>query len=95
MRISAGRALLVTLALAAPLGLALAEGKPKGHPNLAAAQKLTNMAVDKLAAAQRANEYDLGGHAAKAKQLLRQASEEIKLATAAAAARDGNRKSPL
>ena len=89
---SIGRVLVVALAVAAPLGLALAEqpaGKRKGHPNLAAAQKLAMQAFDKLEAAQQANEYDLGGHAAKAKVLLEQANAEIKLATEAAGKRDG------
>ena len=87
-----GRAFVVALAIAAPLGLALAEQpakKPSGHPNLAAAQKLTAQAFDKLEAAQKANEYDLGGHAAKAKNLLKQASAEIKLAAEAAGQSDG------
>jgi hypothetical protein len=49
-----------------------------------AADKLCAQAFTKLEAAQKANEYDLGGHAAKAKDLLKQAQDEIKLATAAA-----------
>jgi hypothetical protein len=93
MRLSSiGRALVVALAVSAPLGLALAEqpvGKMKGHPNLAAAQKLALQAFDKLEAAQKANEYDLGGHAAKAKELLKQANAEIKLAAEVAGKRDG------
>ncbi len=39
---------------------------------------------DKPTAAQQANEFDMGGHAARAKDLLRQASEEMKLAALAA-----------
>ena len=80
----------LVLALALPLGLAGADrpskepGKGMHHPNLGAAQKLTQQAITKLEAAQKANEYDLGGHAAKAKDLLRQAGEQIKLATEAA-----------
>jgi hypothetical protein len=57
---------------------------PKAHPNLAAAQRLSQQAYDKLEAAQKANEWDMGGHAAKAKELLVQASAEIKLAAEAA-----------
>jgi hypothetical protein len=86
MRFSFGRGVVVALALAIPLG-ALADKEPQkisGHPNLLAAQKLAAQAFDKLTAAQKANEYDLGGHAAKAKDLLRQANEEIKLAADAA-----------
>ncbi len=89
MRISLGRNILVVLALAAPLGLAIAESpapqKPsKAHPNLAAAQKLVSQAFDKLEAAQKANEYDLGGHASKAKALLQNARLEIDAAFEAA-----------
>jgi hypothetical protein len=50
------------------------------HGNLAAAQNLIAQAYDRMTAAQQANEYELGGHAARAKQLLWQASEEIKQA---------------
>jgi hypothetical protein len=57
---------------------------PKLHPNLAAAQRLCYQAFEKITAAQRANEYDLDGHAAKAKDLLEQASNELKAAAAAA-----------
>lgn len=50
----------------------------KKHPNIAAAQKLVDQAWEKVTAAQKANEYDLGGHAAKAKDLLEQANTELK-----------------
>jgi hypothetical protein len=53
---------------------------PNRHPNLAAAQKLSQQAFEKLVAAQRANEWDMGGHAQKAKELLEQANVQIKLA---------------
>jgi hypothetical protein len=53
---------------------------PKHHPNLAAAQRLIDQAFNKITAAQNANEFDLGGHAAKAKDLLDQANRELKLA---------------
>ena len=54
------------------------------HPNLAAAQRLIEQAWEKLGAAQQANEFDMGGHAAKAKELIDQANREIKLAAEAA-----------
>lgn len=57
---------------------------PSRHGNLAAAQDLARQAYDRITAAQEANEFDLGGHASKAKELLRQANEEIRLATDAA-----------
>jgi len=53
---------------------------PGRHPNIAAAQRLSEQAFQKLAAAQRANEWDMGGHAQKAKELLEQANAEMKLA---------------
>ena len=43
---------------------------PQRHGNLAAAQRLCEKAYEKLVAAQQANEFDLGGHAKKAKELL-------------------------
>lgn len=54
------------------------------HGNLAAAQAFTRQAFDKMTDAQRANEYDLGGHAARAKKLLDQAADEMRLAANAA-----------
>ena len=50
------------------------------HPNLAAAQHLATQAFEKVVAAQRANEFDLGGHAQKAKDLLDEANRELKAA---------------
>ena len=54
------------------------------HGNLRAAQQFIERAINKISAAQVANEYDLGGHAARAKELLDQAYDEIKLAAQAA-----------
>jgi hypothetical protein len=54
------------------------------HPNLNAAQRLMEQAVGKIDAAQQANEFDMGGHAQKAKDLLGRAFEEVKLAAEAA-----------
>lgn len=71
-------------------GLAFAQKKPaqnvsgKKHPNLAAAQHLTAQAFQKVTAAQQANEWDMEGHAAKAKDLLDQANNELKQAAEAA-----------
>ena len=72
--------IILAAVLGAMLGagvMAVAAGK---HPNLNEAHKLVLKAIDKLDAAQKANEYDLGGHAAKAKDLLAQAEVEIKAA---------------
>lgn len=54
------------------------------HPNLAAAQRLAHQAWERISAAQAANEWDLGGHAQKAKDLLDQANIELKAAAEAA-----------
>jgi F0F1-type ATP synthase membrane subunit b/b' len=56
----------------------------KKHPNLAAAQRHLDMAFEKVQAAQQANEFDLAGHAAKAKELIDQADRELKMAAEAA-----------
>jgi hypothetical protein len=57
---------------------------PYRHGNLASAQELVRGAYDKLSDAQAANHDELGGHAARAKELLREAADEIKLAAIAA-----------
>jgi hypothetical protein len=54
------------------------------HPNLAAAQRLCRQAFEKISAGQAANEWDMEGHAAKAKDLIDQASNELKAAAEAA-----------
>ena len=54
------------------------------HPNIAAAQRLSRQAWQRVVDAQQANEWDMQGHAAKAKELLDQASNELKLAAEAA-----------
>ena len=54
------------------------------HPNLAAAQDFIQRAIGKISEAQKANDYDMKGHAAKAKQLLDEAYQEVWLAARAA-----------
>jgi hypothetical protein len=54
------------------------------HPNLAAAQRLSQQAWEKIIEAQKANEWDMQGHAQKAKELLDQVNSELKLAAEAA-----------
>ena len=54
------------------------------HPNLNAAQKLAAQAYEKLIAAQKANEWDMDGHAQKARDLLERVNAELKLAAEAA-----------
>jgi len=54
------------------------------HPNLAKAQHLSREAFDHITKAQKANEFDMEGHAARAKELLQQVNDELKLAAKAA-----------
>ncbi len=54
------------------------------HPNIAAAQQLSQEAYEKISAAQQANEFDMQGHAAKAKQLLEQVNNQLRMAATAA-----------
>jgi len=88
MRLESSRLLAATLVLATGSAFAQSEPvldiDPARHGNLAAAQQLVRGAYDKLGEAQYANHDELGGHAARAKELLRQASEEIKAAAIAA-----------
>ena len=73
------RTIVVTAAVAFPLGL-VAAGPMRGHPNLDAARGDVDNAWQKITAAQNANEFDLGGHAAKAKDAIRIAVDELKQA---------------
>ena len=57
------------------------------HPNIAAAQRLSAEAYEKINAAQQANEFDMKGHAKKAKELLEQVNRELKEAAEAANAK--------
>ena len=57
------------------------------HPNLAAAQRLSRQAFEKILEAQKANEWDMDGHAQKAKELLDQVNAELKEAAEAANAK--------
>lgn len=85
------KARIVTLIAASILALSTAApAQParnvsgRRHPNLAAAQRLSRQAFEKVMAAQRANEWDMNGHAQKAKELLDQANAELKQAAEAA-----------
>ena len=73
------RVALISALVALPIGV-YAGGVMKGHPNLEGARNALNNAEAKIVAAQRANEFDLGGHAAKAKELISTAKEELRLA---------------
>jgi hypothetical protein len=53
---------------------------PHRHANLAEAQHLMAQANRSIMTAQKDNRYDMHGHAQKARELLVQASEELKRA---------------
>jgi hypothetical protein len=73
------RVAFITALVALPIGV-YAGGALKGHPNMQAASKALDTAWGKITAAQKANEFDLGGHAAKAKDAIKLAVDELKLA---------------
>lgn len=85
-----GRMIVSTAVLLAFMtGFAIAERPRENvsagrHPNLAAAQRLSEQAWQRIVAAQEANEWDMQGHAQKAKNLLDEANRELKLAAEAA-----------
>ena len=72
------------------MGAALVMAQPKQnvsaakHPHIAAAQRACHNAWQQVSDAQQANEWDMQGHAQKAKELLDQADKELKLAAEAA-----------
>jgi hypothetical protein len=70
-------ALLALAAVATTLAFA---GPERGHPNIIAARKAAQVAIEHMQKAQRANEFDMGGHAQRAIDLLNQAQEEMRVA---------------
>jgi len=70
-------------------GSSIAQGPPEHdidphrHPILADAQRLCDQAFNRVSEAQKANDWDMKGHAARAKALLEQASHELKQAALA------------
>ena len=87
--------LVVGLILLAAIALTLFAQRParnvsaERHPHIAAAQRSLSQAAEQIDVAQRSNEFDMGGHAQKAKELIVQASNELKLAAEADNARRG------
>jgi hypothetical protein len=61
-------------------GSVIAAAAADRHPNLTAAHKDLEAAILKIVAAQKANEYDMAGHAQKAKELVEKAVEELQVA---------------
>lgn len=60
---------------------------PQRNPNLAAAQGFIAQANNAIKTAQQSNGYDMHGHAQRARELLAEASNELK-----SAALDANRR---
>ncbi len=81
--------LFAALALVSTVAFAGPHLSHKHHSNLAAAHDAVKTAIAKVSAAQEANEFDMDGHAAKAKDLLDQVDSELSQAAAAA---DANKK---
>jgi hypothetical protein len=76
--------LLVGVAVAQPPKLNI---NPNRHPNLAAAQDFSKQAWDRIVMAQKANDWDMSGHAQKAKELLEAVNIELSRAAEAANAK--------
>jgi apolipoprotein N-acyltransferase len=79
----------IALVVAFVLGAVVSAQQPpvnvgERHGNMRAAQQLIQQAWQKVNEAQQDNHYNLGGHEGKAKELLTQASEEIRLSADAA-----------
>lgn len=72
---------------AAGIAVGQDDGLWQRHPNLAQAERSCHQADQYLLDAQRANRWDMHGHASRAEQLLRDADREIW-----AAARDADRR---
>jgi apolipoprotein N-acyltransferase len=81
--------IVIALCVASALGGVLFAQQPRvdvgeKHGNMRAAQQLIQQAWQKVDEAQQDNNYNLGGHAGRAKELLVQASNEIKQSAEAA-----------
>ncbi len=74
----------ILAALMGTVSTAAVAGPEAGHPNIIAARGDCHHAQEKIRAAQAANHDDMGGHAAKALDLLAKAEEELRLAAEAA-----------
>ncbi len=77
---TAGASLLCAIAFAQGVQPPYVNIDRHRHGNLAAAQSSIVDAFNRISDAQRANDGQLGGHAERAKQLLSQANEELRLA---------------
>jgi hypothetical protein len=74
----------VVFALASGCAVAGGDYYLNRHPNIAAADDYIARAIDRLHAAQDANDHRLGGHAGRAIELLQQARREAQEAARSA-----------
>ena len=77
------RTVLITAAIALPLGAFAKDAMLKGHPNLQKARAALNDADRFITASQKANEHvwgDEGGHGKRAKEAIATAKQELDLA---------------
>jgi hypothetical protein len=75
---------LIAAGCALMLAGSLMAGPMAGHGNLEEAHNKIKIAIGAMERAQKANHYDMDGHAAKAEQLLRDAEREIRMAAESA-----------
>ena len=80
---------IAVAALVAISSIALATPK---HPHLVAAWQSCQRALQQISVAQDKNDFDMEGHAAKAKELLKQAESELKAAANEATENAGKKK---
>lgn len=79
MRKSSFRILIISCVVIALMSLSImVYAAACKHPHLTRADQAIDRAFAQLTDAQKANEFDLGGHAQKAKDLLEQARMEVK-----------------
>ena len=75
------RNVLITAVVAFSMGLGLAFAGPmRAHKNLEAAQRDLNLAWEHINASQKANEWDEGHHAERAKEAIEKAKDEVRQA---------------
>lgn len=84
--------LILAVVLGAVVGGGITAIAAPKHQNIVNAHDAIVKALSRIDDAQKANEFDLGGHAAKAKDLLDQAEPELKQAAEAATAADEKKK---
>lgn len=72
--------IILALILGAAVGAGVAAIAAETNPNITKAEDLMSQALAKIGDAQKANEFDLAGHAQKAKDLVTQAQGEMKQA---------------